>query len=287
MSDVYQALIPTDFILILSTSLIAATSIIVTAIEDLSIPRKLFQSSIFDWKYALAFQPLLRPPRKDPFFDSLFSAEAFKITVFTRLIGITLFIASLFVAPQLSWLFASLILLSFMYLFYRLPYSLDGSDQMTLFVVIGLFVMSFGYFNDSYYAIGAFIIWGQTVLSYATSGIAKLFGPLWRNGKALQEVLSSAEFGNSKLGRFFTANPKVALLGTWCVMLAHIVVASAYVLGGPFTLVSICVSLFFHIAVAMFMRLNVFVYAFSATYPAMLYFSDIENRNIFIGILGF
>ncbi|WP_293068787.1 hypothetical protein, partial [Moorena sp. SIO3F7] len=78
---------------------------------------------------------------------------------------------------------------------------------------------------------------------------------------------------------------RLSLIASWAVITGHLTVAGLYLYGGPFVFVAISISFAFHVSVAVFMRLNVFVYAFLATYPAMITFSDAATREAFIRIL--
>ena len=69
------------------TALILGVGILVSAVEDVSIPRKYFQTSLLDWRFTLAFQPLLRPPRDAGVYRVVFGYAAYRLTAVLRAVS--------------------------------------------------------------------------------------------------------------------------------------------------------------------------------------------------------
>ena len=262
--------------LITWTSVIVSISVIVTALEDLSLKAVLFNDNLFDWRYCLSFQPLLRPSHVSNTAHAMFGIRAFKILALMRLFfGFALMVSALCDAKSLGFCIVLLIAL-YAYLFYRIPYSLDGSDQMTYFVLIGLIIMVLG--GPGYVMLGASAIAIHAAICYLTSGIAKLCGPLWRSGSALPAIMASAEFG-SKFGTLvLQRRPWLATLSSWLIIFGHLCAGICIILGSYFAIFGIVFSVAFHVAVALTMRLNVFIWGFAATYPSILYFGYRPRR---------
>jgi hypothetical protein len=262
----------------LATMAIITIGIIISAVEDVRLPSNLFQNGLFDWKYCLAFQPILRPKRSSFIFNLVFGYTAFQVSAILRIIGSLGTLVGLLYAPVIVHTFLILCITAYFYLFYRLPYALDGSDQITLFVLIGTLIMTLDGGSGEFVRLGAAAITIHAVLSYLTSGVAKLLSQLWRNGKGLTGVMTSAEFGNSLIGRFLTHRPIIAAIVSWYIIFSHLFVGGAYLFGGKIALVAVCMSAAFHIAVATVMRLNNFVWSFAAIYPSVLFLSSHDVR---------
>jgi len=76
----------------------------------------------------------------------------------------------------------------------RSPFGLDGSDQMTTQVYGALFiVLLVG--GPGLIKIALWYISLQSVMSYLTSGTAKLISPIWRQGDATHRVFNTRTYG--------------------------------------------------------------------------------------------
>lgn len=148
-----------------------------------------------------------------------------------------------------------------------------GSDSMFFQVQLGLFVASLGFANPLLVKIGLGWIAAQSVLSYFLAGVAKLKNAGWRNGVALRNlfsldgpyVLLSGVRGLAK------SKPLCALLG-FGVVLFELAFPAVLVLPMEGKWVLLGLGLAFHLANAVVLGLNRFVWAWAATYPALLYF---------------
>lgn len=149
-----------------------------------------------------------------------------------------------------------------------------GSDSMFFQVQLGLFVASLGFLNPLLVRIGLGWIAAQSVLSYFLAGLAKLKNTCWRNGTALQKLFSSDGPYVLWSGVRGLAESKslCALLG-WGVVAFELAFAAVLVLPVEGKWIFLGLGLAFHLANAVILGLNRFVWAWTATYPALLYFS--------------
>lgn len=148
-----------------------------------------------------------------------------------------------------------------------------GSDSMFFQVQLGLFFASLGFANPLLIKIGLGWIAAQSVLSYFLAGLAKLKNAGWRNGVALQNLFSSD--GPYVLWSGVRGLAKLkslcALLG-WGAVLFELAFLAVLVLPTEGKWVFLGLGLTFHLANAVVLGLNRFVWAWTATYPALLYF---------------
>lgn len=176
--------------------------------------------------------------------------------------------AGLVLATGDAWVatFAALALVLSVTLSYRNSAGGDGSDQMTIIVLSGL-VLSLLAFNRS---AGYWFIAGQAALSYFSAGIAKLVSPVWRDGSALFLIFRTATYGQSRLGQFLGRHTQLARALCWGTIVFE-VGFPASLFAPPGVLYGVLLTgIVFHLANAALMGLNVFTFAFVATYPSIL-----------------
>lgn len=266
--------------IILWTGVLVSVSVGVTALEDLALKAALFTDNLFDWRYCLSFQPFLRPSRPTLFWQRSFGLTAFRLLAGARLVASIGLVFSLLYASKLVPFCLIVLILLYSYLFYRVPYSLDGSDQMTYFVLIGLLIMTSGKANhERYVLLGSAIISIHTAICYLTSGLAKLSGPLWRSGTALSAIMASGEFGSKHLSSVLHDRPALNRILSWLLIASHILAGLSILAGGYWCFFAIFFTATFHMTVAMSMRLNVFVWAFASTYPSLIFFAYWPRRQ--------
>jgi hypothetical protein len=140
----------------------------------------------------------------------------------------------------------------------RLVYGLDGSDQMQMVVWAGLAASSLvGW-------IGIYFVAAQFLVAYLASGLAKAFGPTWRSGSALSQVLSTNAYGSKGLSQLVAIRP-VGLVACWGVIVFEALGPVAALGLNPTVLLAFAAAaVLFHVSIAVVMGLNSFVWAFSA-----------------------
>lgn len=148
-----------------------------------------------------------------------------------------------------------------------------GSDSMFFQVQLGLFVASLGFLNPVLVRIGLGWIAAQSVLSYFLAGLAKLKNAGWRNGAALRNLLSSdGPYVLLSGARGLAKSRTLCVLLGWGVVLFELAFAFVLVLPVEGKWVFLGLGLTFHLVNAVVLGLNRFVWAWMATYPALLYF---------------
>jgi hypothetical protein len=156
--------------------------------------------------------------------------------------------------------------LSFLHL--RCSFGFDGSDQMQVIVWSGL---------AAYHLAGGHVarvlavdfIALQFVLAYATAGLAKLISPTWRRGRALALILRTDSYGSARLAALMQPR-RLGLVLCWSTILLEVLGPMLIVPGGDFPLIFVAAAVAFHVSIALFMGLNLFVWAFCAALPCVL-----------------
>lgn len=149
-----------------------------------------------------------------------------------------------------------------------------GSDSMFFQVQIGLLIASFGQANPILTKVGLGWIAAQSVSSYFLAGMAKLRNHQWRSGVALGNLLrSNGPFVVFAPARKLANSKSLCLVLSCMLILLEITFPAVLLLPWEGKLAMLSAGLLFHIANAAVLGLNRFIWAWAATYPALLYFN--------------
>lgn len=147
-----------------------------------------------------------------------------------------------------------------------------GSDFMTQVVLTGMLLahlltaMAFG---PLAWAIGLGWIAVNATTSYVIAGWVKWLQPQWRDGTALPVFLDSGLHGPLPAQSIWR-RPWVAKLAAWSFMGWEATFPLAFV-SVELAMVECAIALFFHLLVFRFFGLNRFVWAWLASYPAIIW----------------
>jgi len=149
-----------------------------------------------------------------------------------------------------------------------------GSDFMTVVTVTGLLIVVItSHFVDEMQAWTA-ALWYvaiHSVTSYFMSGAVKLLNSQWRKGTVLIYFLDGGLYGPLSKNSLFR-KPVIAILSSWAFILWEI--SFPLVLIDQQLAVYFCaIAFLFHLLVFRFFGLNRFVWAWTATFPAIIYCS--------------
>lgn len=154
----------------------------------------------------------------------------------------------------------------------RSVYGMDGSDQMTTQVYGALFL---GYASGTTLGLDA-ALWYialQACFSYFTSGLAKALSPQWRRGAAVLNIFNTRTYGFEPVARVLRSRPRLSRCVDWSAFIVEMAFPLALVVGYPVVLLFVVWGVAFHAMNAAVMGLNSFLWAFAATYPAVIYVS--------------
>jgi hypothetical protein len=163
---------------------------------------------------------------------------------------------------------------------YRNVFGGDGADQVLIVVWIGLFVeLALCSLLHRASFVGLIAIAAQSTLSYAVSGIAKLISKEWRNGEAATLIFRTQSYGHPVIYRAASRSRVFKVCLCWTTI-AYECFFPAWILmprAGVFAILA--AGVIFHASNAVFMRLNVFFWAFVSTYPA-IWFCAVYRQQI-------
>jgi hypothetical protein len=151
----------------------------------------------------------------------------------------------------------------------QLPWGEDAADQMARMLLIG---------GATAYAIGSpraqvLFLWFaaiQLCVAYLSAGISKLSATAWRRGDALIGILSTDAFGRRCWTEALLTRRSIVRCAAWSTICFECAFPLAFASSTLLTLL-LLVGVAFHVGVAAIMRLNTFLFAFLAAYPAVIY----------------
>lgn len=120
----------------------------------------------------------------------------------------------------------------------------------------------------------------QGIFSYSLAGISKFVGEPWRNGEAIEMTFSTKIWGDERVYRFFDKFPWLKQPATLGLAASETLFVLVLFVDPPIVLLFFAVGILFHVANAVFMGINGFLYIFPATYPAIYYVSSIVGISI-------
>jgi len=176
-----------------------------------------------------------------------------------------------YLAGTKCWFPLLVLILSQFLLTFRCRLGGEGGDQMTtVMLAMGLLPQVItdqpAVVNSAALFVGA-----QITLAYFASGGAKLFGPLWRRGEALLEIMSHFQFGNPWLMKQLRAHPMFCRLSCLGAIAFQLSFPLFFLLPEPYAYAYLLGGIAFHVVIALFMRLYLFVLTFVGTYPCLVF----------------
>jgi hypothetical protein len=165
---------------------------------------------------------------------------------------------------------AGVIAVTYILLAVRSRFGSDGADQMTIIVFLSL-ALAFGIGQGRAYVVVLWFLAAQACLAYFTAGVAKLVSPWWRSGAALPGILSTRAYGHPWAGRMLARHRSVATAMSWSVILLECAFPLSLLGVQPLTYLLLISGVLFHIGAAVLMHLDTFLWAFIATYPAIIF----------------
>jgi hypothetical protein len=253
---------------LVTASALLGMGVLVTSLEYLALHRHYGPGGVFSWNvYSLTYRWTAEGGVARTL-QRVFSARGFLglSAVRAACAALLLLVPALGSGERALLLF--ILVLSGFLLHLRSIYGLDGSDQMTLFVSMGLFAASITS-SEHVVSLSCWLITLQTCLAYLVAGVAKLISAQWRSGRGLVGILSTSMYGHGALHAFLQTRPNLTCALSWSVILYEC--SFFLVLAGSreTTLLILATGVMFHVANAAVMGLNNFLWAFVATYPVV------------------
>lgn len=257
--------------------IILAVGLIVSSSELISIKDEFKKGGILSTSLSRSYLLNSGNPVNKFFATVIIKRKKVQIILLVRLVSA---IFLLFVPPLSIFTLAalSIIFICSLLFHFSVPLGKDGSDQMLFIVISGLLITQFSLKFDNFWlaSVGLWFITLQCILAYFTAGVGKLFGFTWRSGNALTNVLSTQTFGNKNIDKIISM-PIISKFFNWSVVGFEVLFPIVLFLSVPWSLLLIGLALLFHLGIAYIMGLNTFIWAFGATYPAVLFCSQMVS----------
>ncbi|MFF0292212.1 hypothetical protein ACFYST_03490 [Kitasatospora sp. NPDC004614] len=246
---------------------LAAVGVAISSLEYLLRPGLLADDALASWSVTRTSHAWMVTPRAEAMLERLFAYPNFAVVLVLRLLAA----AAVMVGPPLPLAaLAALIAVSSSLLAQRSPYGTDGADQLTVIIFVGA-ALSEAIATPNSYKLFLWFISAQACLAYLTAGVAKLASPVWREGGALPGILGTSSYGYRRLGAVLARHQRTFWTLGWLIMALECVFPTALLGIRPLTYTMLAAMLTFHLGAAFLMRLNTFFWAFTATYPSILF----------------
>jgi len=148
---------------------------------------------------------------------------------------------------------------------------LDGGDQLSLMIyaVAGTLASGYPRLIDA----GATLIGLQLLLSYVVAGTAKLASPQWRAGIAVWQILATDTYGGWRQKPVFSLIYAASPVVCWSTIIFEMFFP-AFLLSPTSLASGLVVGACFHGAIAYFMGLYNFFFAFVFCYPTVFWLAS-------------
>ncbi len=248
---------------------LASVGVAIGCLEILAYPAPLRDAGLMSWEVGQLRNRWLAGRRTAALLGGLLGHRATLVATALRLVA-ALALASGLTGEPLRGVCAAVVALATITFSLRSPFGLDGADQLSAFIFVGL---TFHHAIGSAW-MGELVLWClalQVSLAYCTSGIGKVFSRTWRDGSAIPGVVGTLNYGSAGMAKWLAGKRGLAQAIAWTVILTETVFPLALIGPEPLTLALLVGGLAFHVGNAVVMGLNTFFWSFVATYPAVLY----------------
>lgn len=241
-------------------------SLIIATLEVLSKLALFKVEGMFSWKVSKAAYRWTNRGVVAQCLGHIFSFSGFRFLLIIQLAFGALLLSFSILNFSGQFVLISYLLFSWLLFMLRLQRGLDGSDQMTLVMLISLLLFE-AFAGNAFieFVVSLFLVC-QLCLNYFTSGILKMKSSGWRSGKHLLGILSTETYGNESFYLRIKRYPNLAKVVSWTVILWETLFIIGYLIG-PYCLEAFLVlGVLFHLSNAIVMRLNTFFWSFVSSY---------------------
>lgn len=147
----------------------------------------------------------------------------------------------------------------------------DGSDQMSSITIVVVWLCAGLGRTDFVLSLGLYFIAFQACTSYCAAGIAKALSREWRDGTALFKIFNTEAYGITAVAKFLHQRRSLGWVACWTVIIAESTFPAILFMPTPIMLGMLFAGVLFHLSCAIIMGLNSFLWAFAATYPAVIH----------------
>ena len=162
-------------------------------------------------------------------------------------------------------------------------YGLYGANRMLLVIFVALACWSLAPESALVTAACLWFLALRACLSYATAGWYRLTLPSWRRGTALYEIFNTPMLGSPRIASLLGRHPWMNRALTWSTWVMECSFPLVLLVGFPAGYLFLGWGVAFHLGIAVTMGLNTFVWAWLATYPAIIYSAYAMQGRIGLG----
>lgn len=253
------------------TATIASIGIAYDALEFYQA-RNAVLEQFYDWRIVRSrYYILIGRPALAFMFDLACAPRVFLAAVIAHGVAALLFPIAFLFSTSIAALVAGFVLIVHCLTNIRVMVGRGGADQMQNIIWASLFAFCLP-INDLARTIAIAFIPAQLILSYWTSGIAKLVSQVWRNGSAVYLISRMESYCSVGLAQV-CGKRRVSILLSWLTMWFEVCSPFLLLGGRPGVLAFIAGGTLFHLGIAITMGLTTFVFAFVATFPILYSFA--------------
>jgi hypothetical protein len=151
------------------------------------------------------------------------------------------------------------------------PYGATGADRMLFLIFGALWLLQLAPASTLAQQGCLWFLALQVTLSYLTSGVCKIVSADWRCGKVMSRILQNPYFVTERMARELRRHTNMPQWVSWGGMLWELTFPLFFIISWSWGGVFLLVGLLFHLLNAVILGLNTFVFAWLATYPALIY----------------
>jgi hypothetical protein len=256
---------------ILAVATIAAIGSAISTLEWISNRRQLQDGGLFGWQVVGSRSLVVGTRLRARLLDRSLRYRPYVIILSIRLAAVLcLPVAILLGRKPLVVSVLAIVVATTLLMNFRSIYGMDGSDQMTTQIYAALLL---GFAAGTALSLDA-ALWYialQSCFSYFTSGFAKIISPQWRKGANVFRIFNTRTYGYEPVARSLRGRPRLTRFLDWSAFIVEMAFPLSLLVGFPGVLLFVAWGVIFHIMNAVVMGLNSFLWAFTATYPAVIY----------------
>ncbi|KAF0176494.1 MAG: hypothetical protein FD161_3033 [Limisphaerales bacterium] len=256
------------------TTRLAGVSVAVSAAEWLAARRVFADDAILGWPLVRQRSRLRGDGPVARLLGWVFQARGFTVMQVIRLLaGLTLLCLPAHAAARPAALFLATVAAGLTNL-RQFGVGVMGGDRMRLLVLGALTLRELTPDSEPVARATLWFLAAQCALAYCVSGVLKWRNSAeWRQGTALALLLRQKFMTDTRLGDWLWAHPGLNRAGTWGVLALEVGFPLALVGGGPVAAVFVGGTFLMHLGIGQFFGMALFIWAFLATYPAVLFTS--------------
>lgn len=148
-------------------------------------------------------------------------------------------------------------------------FSVEGADQMTLIVLLACGLGEIWAGAGALAAVS--FLAATTALAYFVAAMYKAAARPWVSGEALVTIVATTAYGHPVLRGPLLRHPRLGTAASVAVLLWESAFAVSVVAPRVVLLALLAMGVGFHLGCGLVMGLNRFLWAFTATYPAVIY----------------